>query len=421
VPIGEIRWAILGIFVVTYVAITARRLSFLPIGRPALTLVGACALVAVGALDPKAGLSADDAIGAIDAHTILLLFGMMVLAAGLDEGGFFPLAVDAIAMRSRSRAGALWAMTIGCGLFSALAVNDSVCLLATPLAVLLADRVAVPRVAFLLAVATGSNTGSALTLGGNPQNMLVGRLSAIGYRTYFLHVAPGVLLALVANAAILHFFFRRPLAAPMPTVTERDSIAPRRPHDARLLTVAAATLAGVTVANALGASLAWTAVTGAAIVLVAAGERAPKLLERVDWSVLVFFASLFIVIAAVQRTGVPAVLLAGLDVPRGSGESVLPLTGVLVAGSQIVSNVPLILLLEPWLRRFANPTLAWTLAAVVTTLAGNLTVMGSVANVIVIEQAKAQNELGFWQHFRVGAPIACVTIAIAVTVIYFTF
>ncbi len=416
-----VRLLILGVFLATYVAITARRLSFLPIGRPSLTLVGACALVALGALEPSVGLSPEEALAAIEPKTLVILFGMMVLGAALDEGGLLPRLAGAAGRAGR--VALLYGLTIACGLLSAVAVNDTVCLLVAPLAVHLAAEKRAPRVPYLLAVAMGSNCGSALTLGGNPQNMLVQHLARLEYRAYLVHVAPGVLLALVVTAAILHLIFRRELASDK---TERPSSAP--PVSAtsdvrgqRLAIVAVVVLAGVTVASLAGASLAWSALTGAAIVLVAGGDRAPRLLERVDWSVIVYFAGLFMVIGAVQKTGIPGALLGSLHVPHSARRGVVSLSGVLVFGSQVVSNVPLILLIAPWLQRFSDAPLAWTLTAVVTTLAGNLSLMGSVANVLVIERAGAQREIGFWQYLRVGLPVTLVTIPLTVAIIVLTW
>jgi Na+/H+ antiporter NhaD/arsenite permease-like protein len=152
-------------------------------------------------------------------------------------------------------------------------------------------------------------------------------------------------------------------------------------------------------------------------VLVAARERAERLLHRVDWSVLLFFAGLFVVVAALRKTALPDAWLAALGpVHDRAGDGLL--VAVLTLGSQIVSNVPLILLLEPWIRSFADSERAWTLTAIVSTLAGNLTLLGSVANIIVLEQARER--LGFLQYLRVGVPVTVLSTAAAVGLLRMT-
>ncbi len=399
------RWLILVLFALTYAGITARRVTVLPIGRPSVALVGACLLVVAGLFAGPYGLGPDEALGSVEPHTITLLFGTMVIAAGLGAAGFFDWATTFLARRVTSRAALLWLVTCGSGLLSAALLNDAVCLLATPLVVRLARETRTALHPLLFGVAMGSNAGSALTLSGNPQNMLVARLSGLSYRGYLLDAAIPTLVALALTAALLHLIHRRVLAVPDPQATLEVETTPLDP---RLLGATLVALLGIVVANLAGASLAWSALIGAAVVLIAGGEHAERLLNRVDWSVLVFFASLFVVVAALQKTGLPAEWLGAM----GSGRSLLVLVLVLALGSQVVSNVPLILLLAPYIRSFPDQTQAWTITALVTTIAGNLTLLGSVANIIVMERARVR--LGFWEYLRVGVPVTVVSTAAAV-------
>jgi len=413
------RWLVVVLFALTYVGISARRVRLLPVGRPAMALIGASALVVVGAFAGRYGLTGDEALHAVDPHTIALLFGMMLVAAGLWGGGFFDRAADLLAARLRSKAALLWAVTLGAGLLSAVLVNDAVCLLATPLVLRVARRVRAAEAPLLFAVAMGSNAGSALTLSGNPQNMIVARLSGLGYGTYLARAALPALGALVLTAALLHALHRHaldaPETAPETTTTASDDAAPA--HDPVLLWVALLSLLGTVVANLAGAPLAWSALVAASVVLVAARARANALLERVDWSVLLFFAGLFVVVAALRKTGLPEEALGALGAPRGmQGE--VSLVAVLALGSQVVSNVPLIIVLEPWIRTFPDPTHAWTTTALVATLAGNLTLLGSVANVIVLEQARSP--IGFWAYLRVGLPVTAVSMTAALALAQLT-
>ena len=410
-----IRWVLLFLFVATYFGIAARRLFFLPVGRPAAALIGACLMVAIAQLDPSVALHPDEALRAVEPNTIGLLMGTMIVSAALGLAGFFDRMVHALARRDVSHVTLLYATTIGCGLLSAVLVNDAVCLLATPLVLALVDRVGAPRTPFLFGIAMGSNAGSALTLGGNPQNMLVAKLSGLAYRDYLVHAAPAAIAALLSTAAILHWMHRRELSAERAPPSE--SAPPKT--DRTLLNVSLFALVGMIVADLFGAHLAFTALVAAAVALLAARRHAELLLERVDWSVLVFFGSLFVVVASLQRTHFPVDALSWVNahVTVTGTKGALVLSGVLSVGSQIVSNVPLILLLEPWIRALPDPHLAWTLTAVVSTLAGNLTVLGSVANVIVLDQAKNRGDVGFWQYARVGVPVTLVSTTLAIALV----
>ncbi len=403
------RIALLVTFALSYVGITARRLRWLPVGRPAMALIGATVCVALGAWAGPPYLGVDDALKSIELHTLSLLLGMMIVAAGLGEAGFFAWATRWLSAKVKTRPALLWAVTIGCGLLSAALVNDAVCLLATPLVVQLAKTSRAQVKPFLFAVAMGSNAGSALTLAGNPQNMLVGKLSGLTYRGYLGDVALPVLAALVVTAALLHFFFRKELALETPADDERDET----PIDRPLLVVCLVGVVGAVVANLLGAPLALSALAAGTVTLIAAGLRAEKLLAQVDWSVLLFFAGLFVLVAALQRTGYPAEWVRSTEGVLGHGS--LALTAVLGLGSQVVSNVPLILVLEPWIRSFPDASHAWTVTALVSTLAGNLTLLGSVANIIVLERAKAK--MGFIEYAKIGVPVTLVGTAVALAVL----
>lgn len=413
------------VFVLTYVLIAGRRLTVLPIGRPAGALAGACAMVVLAAIDPSLGLSPREAFAAVEPNTIGLLLGMMLISASVDESGFFERAAAKIARRKMSRLSLLWAISLGSGVLSALLVNDSVCLLLAPLVDRVARRVSRERVPFLLALAMGSNAGSAMTLAGNPQNMLVAQLSGLSYAGYLWRGGVAGLLGLVTTAAVLHLLFRRTLAEARPGQDapehdEHDEAAPapsgEPPQRRWRRRVSLAVVGCVSVAFLLGGNLAWTALAGATAVMLLRRSDAQPLFERVGWTVLVFFAALFVVVAGLQKTGAPTAALQALGphLPRGHLSGALALTGTLVVGCQLVSNVPFILLAEPWIRSLPDPVLAWTSTAVVTTLAGNLTLLGSVANIIVIETAHAQGEIGFRRYMRVGIPVTLASTAVAV-------
>lgn len=405
-----------GLFLLAYAGIAAREVPFLKSGRAGVAVIGAVAIVAVGRLSLEYGLTFKGAEEAIERSTLLLLFGTMVVARGLAEAGAFARGshfLQPLAGRPRVL---LAVLTLASGVASALLVNDAICLLMTPFVIPFLRTNRLPLKPYLFAIAMGSNAGSAFTLGGNPQNMLVARLSAIPYRTYASAAAIPTSLALAVTIAALLWAFRRPLAASPATRTEETASAPgAAPWDGTLAGACAGALVVLAAAAFVGVPLPGAALLAAAIVLVAARARAAQILETVDYGVLVFFSALFVLVAALGKTGVVAPLLEALPVLGGARGAWL-LTGVLLIGSQIVSNVPLILLLEPYLRHLGDPSTTWVLTALVTTFAGNFSLLGSVANVIVFEQARDEAPVGFWEYARIGIPTTLVATAVGVSV-----
>lgn len=408
-------WPVIAVFVATYILIAARRLAVLPIGRPAGALAGACAMVALSLFRPGLGLTPHEAFAAVEPNTIGLLLGMMLLAAGLGEAGFFDIAASFIVRRRLSPVAALYATSIGAGLLSALLVNDSVCLLLAPLCDRTAKRLGLPRVPYLLALAMGSNAGSAITLAGNPQNMLVAHLSGLSYREYLVDGGVAGIIGLGVTSAVLHALLHKRIkpsaSTPAVEITEPPN-DPKRPS----LIAPLVCLGAVSIAFFAGANLAWGALIGATAMMLLERRDTTKLFQGVAWTVLVFFGALFVVVAGLQKTGAPAAALEALSpyMPQSIAGRVSFLSGALLAGCQIVSNVPFILLVEPWIRAQPDPRLAWIVTAVVSTLAGNLTLLGSVANIIVIETTGASEEIGFLSYLKVGVPVTLASTIAAV-------
>jgi Na+/H+ antiporter NhaD/arsenite permease-like protein len=403
-------WAVIVIFALTYVLIAARRLSILPIGRPAGALSGACAMVALGVVSPW-GLTPKEAFGAVEPNTITLLLGMMLLSAALSDAGFFDLASAFILRQRPSAVALLHVVTIGAGVLSAFLVNDSVCLLLAPLVDGTAKRAGLPRAPYLFGLAMGSNAGSAMTLAGNPQNMLVAQLSAISYRDYLLLAGPAGLAALLVTSGMLHWRFRNVLS----TVAAVPPAAVDHEISRASVAIPLACTALVSILFLSGAHLAWTALCGATLAMLFRGREPSALFSRVSWTVLLFFASLFVVVAGLQKTGLLAGALAGSmpHIPQSRLASLVWIGAPMEVACQIVSNVPFILLAESWIRSLPDQHLAWTATALFSTLAGNLTLLGSVANIIVAETTDAQHEFGFWSYLKVGAPIAIVSSVVA--------
>jgi Na+/H+ antiporter NhaD/arsenite permease-like protein len=298
---------------------------------------------------------------------------------------------------------------------SAFLVNDTVCLMLTPLVIRLVDDADLPALPYLLALAFGANAGSVATLTGNPQNMIVGTLSGISYATFAAALALPALVSLALVAVVLHLVFRRDL--------RRGRLAPRPGADAvvdaRLLAKALAATVLAVAGFLAGFPLAWTALFCAALLMAVAGRRPREALVRVDWPLLVFFAGLFVVVAGVGRSGAAARMHDAVAPLLGAGgtRQVVAFSLFAVAGSQLVSNVPFVLLAGAWIPRMEDPRLLWLATALASTLAGNLTVLGSVANVIVLELAGSRVRISFWRFLVIGAVVTATTLAAGLAIL----
>lgn len=399
------RAAVVAIFALTYALIAARRLRVLPIGRPGGALLGAFLMVAIGALTPE------QSYAAIDGDTLVLLFAMMAIVAYVEGAGFFAWAAAHGLRRARTPRGLLTAVALLSAGLSALLVNDTVCVFFTPLVVAACQAARLPLGPYLIALATSANLGSAATLVGNPQNMIIGGVSGLSFGGFSALAAPVAALALLVNLALLHLYYRRELGAaalPEPPIAAPDGPRLRR---------AGLVVVGLVVAFFAGAHLGYAALGGLVALILLEREDPRALFARVDWTLLVFFAALFVVVGGLASTGlVDAAWSAAAPYLGRDAAGLAALTGLYTLGSNLVSNVPMVLLAAPGLAD-QEGAFPWVLLGFVTTVAGNLTLIGSVANIIVAEQARHAYELGFLEYLRFGLVSTLAVLAICVPVL----
>ncbi len=394
------------VFTITYLVIASRQLRWLGLDRPAGATVGAVAMVVVG------GLPMEAALHAIDLHVITLLFGILLIAAYLSEARFFRLCAYLVLTRARSARSLLFGLTFVAGALSALLLNDTVCVLLTPLVVAVVVEARLPALPYLLALASAANVGGVVSFSGNPQNMIIGAAAhgTISFAQYLALTLPIGGACLVANAAALVWLFRREL--PRGPLIDRS---PPRPALDRALTVKAllalAAFAGMALA---GVSLAGAAMGAAAGLMLVARTPPKRAFASVDWQLLVFFAGLFVVVAGIAHAGLLDRLFEALApvVARGDRLGDLGFIGLVVLASNVVSNVPLVVVAVGWVPRMPDPTWSYVMLAVASTLAGTLTLFGSVANVIVMESAGPRGEIGFWRFLRYGAVLTAVDLIV---------
>ena len=389
----------LAIFLMTYLGLALGRVPGFRIDRTGMAIVGAAAAVATGAI------RWDRAVAAVDAHTLVLLFGMMVVGAYLRLSGFFALVTRETVRLARTPTALLGLLVGASGVLSALFVNDVVCLVLAPLVVDLTRRFALPPVPYLIALATASNVGSVATLTGNPQNMLVGSFSGVSYRAFLLAEAPVAAVGLAAVFVTVWLIYRRQLPDALAPVGRDERLALHYP----LMWKTGAVVAVMLAAFLAGVPIALVAIAGAAYTLVTRRVKPEKVYAEINWSLLVLFAGLFVVIGAVEDSGLAEDLLV---IARHANLDRAPaLVAVTAALSNVVSNVPAVLVLKPVMATLGDPSRGWLLVAMASTLAGNLTVVGSVANLIVVEAAReARIEIGFLEYARVGVPLTLVTL-----------
>lgn len=394
------RLIALAALVGTYLGLALGRLPFFRVDRTGVAIIGGALVVVTGVLPWEL------AVAAVDAHTLVLLFGMMIVAAYLRLSGFFRLVTYTAVRRAHTPVGLLALIVVAAGVLSALFVNDVVCLVMAPIVLDLARQLRLPPVPYLIALATAANVGSVATLTGNPQNMLVGSFSGISYRAFLLREAPVAVIGLGLVFLVIWLVYRRQLPDTLPAANLEDRFAVHYP----LIIKTLAAVAVMLVAFLAGVPIAVVAIGGAAYTLLTRRVNPEKVYREIDWGLLVLFTGLFVVIGAVEQTGLAAEVLgwasaAGLHRP-------LVLTVVTAVLSNLVSNVPAVLLFKSVVPAFGEPVRAWLLLAMASTLAGNLTILGSVANLIVVEAARGDRvAIGFWEYARAGVPITLVTLA----------
>jgi Na+/H+ antiporter NhaD/arsenite permease-like protein len=394
-----LKYGIYSVLGLTYLGLALGSLPGLRMNRATIALVGSAFLIALGVV------TLQEAWEAIDAKTIVFLLSMMIVNANLSYAGFFPQALSVLLSFTRSPLGVLIALTFGSGILSAIFLNDTIALVFTPLTLSLTQALGLNPIPYLLAVAGATNIGSVATLNGNPQNILIGSFSGIGYLEFLRALAPIALIGLIIQIGLLWLLYPdvRSRSVPQVSLQACDNFITTKTRIFKPLyqkTLIITT--GLLIAFVAGLPLTESALVAASLLLITRRVKPQRILKKVDWNLLVMFSGLFILTRVTQKLN----LLQPFTHAINSAASLLGVTAIL---SNLISNVPAVLLLQPLIPK--TDTHSWLLLAAGSTLAGNLTLFGSVANLIV---AEAANELGykltFWEHLRFGAPLTVCTL-----------
>jgi Na+/H+ antiporter NhaD/arsenite permease-like protein len=406
---GAADWGVVAVFATVYLGMFLGGLPRLKLDRSGVALLGAIAVIAI------TGLPLEDAAKSVDLPTIVLLFAFMVVSAQMRLGGFYTAVTQRVGAMPLSRNGLLAAIIAVAGGLSAIFSNDIICLAMTPVVARLCLQRGLNPLPFLIGLACAANIGSAATLIGNPQNMLIGSVLQLHFADYLRRALPPVLISLAVLWLWLAFGPgaraeagepTRPVASDLPLEEE----AP--PFDAWQ------TAKGLTVAVVLMAIFLLTswprevaALVGAGVLLLSRRLHSSRVMGLVDWPLLLLFMGLFVVNHAFESTGLAGQAMGWLS---GQGVALSDPGPLLVAGvalSNLVSNVPAVMLLLPHLD--SNPHEAGVMLALVSTFAGNLLLVGSIANLIVADLAVKQGIAINWkQHARTGLPVTLATLAV---------
>lgn len=402
------EWGVVLVFATVYLGMFLGGLPRLKLDRSGVALLGAIAVIAIS------GIPVEDAARSVDLPTIVLLFAFMVVSAQMRLGGFYTEVTRRVGGLPLSRAGLLAALIVVAGGLSAVFSNDIVCLAMTPVVARLCLQRGLNPVPFLIGLACAANIGSAATLIGNPQNMLIGSVLRLPFDGYMRHalLPVGISLALLwvwlaygPGARVGVAVAVQPVSG---TVRAEDEPPFDRWQTAKGLTVA---LVLMVVFLFTGWHRDVAALVGAAVLLLSRRFHSADVMGSVDWQLLLLFIGLFIVNHAFEQTGLAAEAVAWLAT-RGvhlTDPGTLLVLGTVL--SNLVSNVPAVMLLLPHLG--ADPQQAGAQLALVSTFAGNLLLVGSIANLIVADLAAREGIVLDWKrHVVTGLPVTLMSLVV---------
>ncbi len=408
---GYLNWGTVAIFATVYLGMVLGGLPRLKLDRSGVALLGAIGVIALGVMDTE------QAARAVDLPTVLLLFSFMVVSAQMRLGGFYTAVTQQVAALPLGRNALMGAILAAAAGLSAVFSNDIICLAMTPVVAQLCQKRRIDPVPFLLGLACAANIGSAATLIGNPQNMLIGSVMHLSFGAYVRHALPPVVISLALLWAWLVWGpgtrngFAGAVSSP-----EVAAVAAGRRDAPDIAFDAWQTTKGLLVACALMGVFLFTdwprdvaALVGAGVLLLSRRLHSSDVMGYIDWPLLVLFIGLFVVNQAFESTGLAAQAVGWL---AAQGVQVADPGPVFVAGvglSNLVSNVPAVMLLLPHLHGFD----AGVSLALVSTFAGNLLLVGSIANLIVVDLAQKSGVAIDWRmHAKVGVPVTLMTLAV---------
>ena len=399
------------IFVITYTGIIFTRLPGVNIDRPSAAFFGAVAMIVFGVL------TFDEAVSAIDFNTVSLLIGMMIIISVLELDGFFAF----IAFQTIKFAGTenrlLLIIIFTTGISSAFLVNDAVVLLYTPIVISICRNSDINPLPYLIAEILASNAGSAMTITGNPQNMLIGITSGISYGKFILHLLPVSMISMIVIFFVIKIFYRENFRGNRPVVCSTEGYQYNYSSMKFSVPIFIFVMALFFAGKIINLSIPVIALSGAALILLLGKVKPSDVIVKVDWVLILFFSSLFIVVRGFEHTGLLQHIVSTWPFNENF-EGISSIHGISLILSQVVSNVPLTILMIPILKQTGGDFI-WLSLASASTLAGNATILGAMANLIVIEcSEKFDVYISFFEFFKPGIVVTIITMLLSLGILY---
>lgn len=396
-------WFSCFVIIFTIIGVSLGRYPFLRMNRATIAFVGAVVLVIFKSI------SIEQAYDAIDLNTILLLFSIMIVNVNFRLSGFFNLICKYILVLARTPRQLLALLIFFSGFLSSLFLNDTIVLVFTPLILEITIVLKRNPIPYLIALATSANIGSVATIIGNPQNIIIGNFSSISFIKFTFLLFPVAIIGLIFVWFFIILIYKQEF------LSERfNSITmPKFRIYKPLLKKAIISTLLMFCAIIIGVPVTLAAMGAASILLITRRLKAERVFNEIDWSLLVFFSGLFVVTKTVEVLGISDQLIKLFQISGGS--EVLNLTIISTITSNLISNVPAVLVLKNIIVSYSNKEIAWLTMAMATTFAGNLTLIGSVANLIVAESAKKRGIiLSFAEYFKSGVLITFLSLILGV-------
>lgn len=402
------------IFILTYIGIIFTRLPKMNIDRPSAAFFGAVAMIIFGVLTFK------EAVNSIDYNTIALLLGMMIIISTLQLDGFFSLIAHKTISFSKNQTRLLIIVVFITGIASAFLVNDAVVLIFTPVIIMICRKSDLNPIPYLIGEILSSNAGSAMSITGNPQNMLIGLNSGITYSSFLLHLLPVSLISMVFIVIIIRCIYPSCFRTNTLLTFDKKNIEFNYSSMKTSVPVFILVIIMFFFSNFINLSIPLIALAGGSLILIFGKIKPSLIIKQVDWVLLLFFSSLFIVVEGIQKTGLLSALVNAYPFSNDV-KGITAIHGISLIGSQIVSNVPLTIVLLPFLK-IAGCKMLWLSLASASTLAGNATIIGAMANLIVIESAgKLKVKIKFMEFFKAGIIVTIVTMILSILIIWTEF
>ncbi|MBN2419361.1 MAG: anion transporter [Deltaproteobacteria bacterium] len=397
---------VLSIFILTYIGVAFGGVPALTLDRTGIALLGAIAMLLFGSL------TLNQAVAAIDFPTILLLYGLMIISAQLRLGGFYTFVAKGITFFMKQPGIFLGILMATSALFSAVLANDIVCLAFTPVLCVSLLRAGLNPVPFLIGLAVSSNIGSAATIIGNPQNMLIGQIGHLDFGAFIWWCLPPSLISLAVGYGIILLMYRDRLTNPL--INRNDTASGHWPDLNKWQSTKGLTAVIILIILFFTPVKREISAIGiAGILLLSRKMKSREIMHMIDWHLITLFCALFIIIQGISIAQIPDSIMAFMENKGVDPGNPYILTVISTILSNLVSNVPASMLLLRFLDQ-GNLLQYYTLAAS-STFAGNLITIGSIANLIVIEQAGNYGiHIGFREHAKTGIPVTLLTIAVLI-------